>query len=92
MNKDDDDSLILKNCEQSGNDSNHHFAGAGKQISLEEAALQTFDDDLHFSLSVILLLKIGTQEKATKIHDADDVCFGLFKKLIICNLFIINNL
>lgn len=34
----------IESCKQSGNDPNHHFAGAGKQINLGKGAIQTIED------------------------------------------------
>lgn len=58
----------IESCKQSGNDPNHHFAGAGKQINLGKGAIQTVEDYHLSRFACYLIAQNGDARKPEIAH------------------------
>ncbi len=54
----------IESCKQSGNDSSHHFAGAGKQIQFGKGAMQMVEDYHLSRFACYLIAQNGDPRKA----------------------------
>lgn len=59
----------IESCKQSGNDPKHHFAGAGKQITLGKGAAQTIED-YHLSRFACYLIAQNGDPRKPEIAQA----------------------
>ena len=58
----------IESCKQSGNDPNHHFAGAGKQIELGKGATQIIEDYHLSRFACYLIAQNGDARKPEIAH------------------------